>query len=236
MAALPRPSPGAGRIIAPSVMPAESPRGIPLAVKLLYTSWMAAWVPVYWVWAGPGNFLWLCDVANFVLLAAFWLESPLLVSSQAVGVLLVQLLWAVDFLGALVLGTHPIGGTEYMFDEAKPLWVRSFSLFHLAVPPLLLWAVRRLGYDRRGWRLETALVWLLLPATWWLTDPEKNINWIWRPFGQEQDLLSQPGYVLFLMLANPLLLFLPTHALLLAWVRRTRGRPRLAGPAAPGSG
>lgn len=194
--------------------------GIPLAAKLLYTAWMAAWVPVYWVHAGPGNFLWLCDVANFVLLAAFWLESPLLASSQAVGVLLVQTLWGVDFLGRLALGSHPIGGTEYMFDPSKPLWVRCFSLFHLAVPPLLLWAVWRLGYDRRGWRLETVLVWALLPATWWLTDPEKNVNWVWRPFGREQELLPEPAYLAFLMLAYPLLLFLPTHGLLLWWARR----------------
>ena len=194
--------------------------GIPLAAKLLYTAWMAAWVPVYWVQAGPGNFLWLCDVANFVLLAAFWLESPLLVSSQAVGVLLVQTLWGVDFLGRLALGRHPIGGTEYMFDPSNPLLGRAFSLFHLAVPPLLLWAVWRLGYDRRGWRLETALVWLILPATWWLTDPEKNVNWVWRPFGREQDLLPEPAYLALLMLASPVLLFLPTHGLLLLWARR----------------
>lgn len=200
---------------------------LPLGLKVLYTAWMVAWVPVYWVHAGPGNFLWLCDVANFVLLAALWLESPLLVASQAVGVLLVQSLWAVDYFGRLVLGLHPIGGTEYMFDTAKPLWLRGFSLFHLAVPPLVLWAVWRLGYDRRGWKLETALAWALLPATYLLTDPEKNINWVWRPFGQEQDLVHQAAYLGFLLVAYPLLLFLPTHGLLTLWARRSRGRPVL---------
>lgn len=208
-------------------MEGTAPGRLPLALKVLYTAWIAVWVPVYWVHAGPGNFLWLCDVANFVLLAAIWLESPLLASSQAVGVLLVQVLWAADYLGRLLLGSHPIGGTEYMFDPAKPLWLRAFSLFHLAVPPLVLWLVWRLGCDRRGWKLETVLAWVLLPATYLLTDPEKNVNWAWRPFGLEQELLPPAFYLVSLLVAYPLLLFLPTHALLLLWARRSRGRPVL---------
>lgn len=193
--------------------------GIPLAVKLGWTLWVAVWAPVYWFEAGPGNFLWLCDMASFVLVAAFWLESPLLVSSQAVGVLLVQTAWAVDYCGRLIFGVHPIGGTEYMFDPAKPLWLRSFSLFHLVMPPLLLWAVHRLGYDRRGWRLQTLLTWALLPATLLLTDPERNINWLRAPFGMEQVWMPPRVFLLVAMAAYPLLLYFPTHALLTLWAR-----------------
>ena len=40
---------------------------IPLSVKLIYAAWMAVWIPVYWVHSGPENFLWLCDVANFLI-------------------------------------------------------------------------------------------------------------------------------------------------------------------------
>ena len=85
---------------------------IPLWVKLAYTAWMAVWIPVYWTHAGPTNFLWLCDVANFLIGLALWAESPLLMSSQAVGVLFVQILWCGDYFGRLILGFHPIGGTE----------------------------------------------------------------------------------------------------------------------------
>jgi hypothetical protein len=187
---------------------------------------MAVWIPIYWVHNGPANFLWLCDTANLILLPALWLESALLVSSQAVGVLLVQLLWAIDFLGALATGSHLIGGTEYMFDDASPLWLRSLSLFHLAMPPLLLWGVRRLGYDRRGFRLETVLVWGLVLASLG-ADPERNLNWVWEPFGRPQTLVPHGVYLVVLLAAYPLVVFLPTHLALKRWARRSAGPPRL---------
>jgi len=124
---------------------------VPLWLKVAYTAWMLVWVPAYWVHNGPANFLWFCDLASFVLAAALWMESALLVSSQAVGVLLVQVLWTVDVAARLLLGFHPIGGTQYMFDPARPLWVRLLSLFHVAMPVLLVWGLWRLGYHRRGW-------------------------------------------------------------------------------------
>ena len=194
-------------------------RRIPLSVKLIYTAWMAVWIPVYWVHSGPENFLWLCDVANILVAAALWLESPLLISAQAAGVLFVQILWCGDWFSRLILGFHPIGGTEYMFDAAKPLYLRLFSLFHVAMPPLLLWAVKRLGYDRRGWLLQTALTFVLLPATWLIVAPDRNINWVWKPFGKPQELLSPPMYLLALCFLYPLLLYLPTHLVLSRWWR-----------------
>lgn len=200
---------------------------LPLSVKLAWTLWMAVWVPVIWWQNGPANFLWLCDVANFILIVALWRESALLFSSQAVGVLLVQVLWAIDYFGALLLGAHPFGATAYMFDETRPPWLRAMSLFHLAVPPLLVFGVHRLGFDRRGIRLETAIAWLLIPISYLFTDPERNLNWVFEPFGVEQTLVPQPVYVAFLFVAYPLLLFLPIHLALRAWARRTHGRPRL---------
>jgi len=181
---------------------------------------MAVWVPVYWIHNGADNFLWLCDTANFVVGAALWLESPLLHSSQATGVLLVQVFWAADFLARLLLGFHPIGGTEYMFDATSPLWLRGLSLFHLAMPPLLLWGIGRLGWDRRGWRLQTAFAWGLLPLTYFATDPADNINWVWRPFGLEQIWVPPPVYLTGCLIAYPLVLFFPTHLLLSWWARR----------------
>lgn len=200
---------------------------LPLGLKLAWTFWMAVWVPIVVCRNGPANFLWLCDVANFVLLVALWRESALLFSSQAVGVMVVQVLWAVDFFGALLFGGHPFGATAYMFDATRPVWQRGLSLFHLAVPPLLIFGLRRCGYDRRGVRLETAVVWLLLPICFLFTDPERNLNWVFEPFGRPQTLVPQPLYVAFLFAAYPLLLFLPTHLALTAWARRSRGRPRL---------
>ncbi len=195
-------------------------------MKLAYTVWAVAWVGVYWVNLGPLNFLWLCDVANLVVLAALWMESSLLVSSQAVSVLLVQAAWLVDVVCRLLLGFHPIGGTEYMFDPGKSLAVRCFSLFHVFIPVLLIWALYRLGYDRRGWKLQTVIAWAVLPLSFLLGPPEENLNLLWTPFGIQQTLMSPAVFLLVAMALYPILLYLPTHALLLALARRLGWRSR----------
>jgi len=181
---------------------------------------MAVWVPLYWSANGASNFLWICDFANFVILAALWSESALLASSQLAGVLFIQLLWTLDFGGALVTGIHPIGGTEYMFDASKPLWLRGLSLFHVWSVPLLVWMVRRLGYDARGWKLQCGFAALLLPAGLLLGGREQNLNWMWAPFGIEQTWLPP---LLFALLSLPIVslaLFWTGHLVSRRWLAR----------------
>src|SRR3989441_9513849 len=79
------------------------------------------------------------------------------------GLLLFQTLFAADLLGAFLTGKHWIGGTEFMFDAQLPLFLRLLSLFHVVTPPLLLWAIWRLGYDKRGWKLQTLTMWIVVP-------------------------------------------------------------------------
>src|ERR1017187_8237038 len=120
---------------------------IPLWLKLAWTAWVLVWAPLYWKYYGAQNFLYFCDLGNLLITFGLWLESRLILSWQAVGLLVFQTLYALDLIAALLFGKHLTGGTEYMFDPAVPLFVRLLGLYHLAVPLLLLWAVRRLGYD-----------------------------------------------------------------------------------------
>jgi len=191
---------------------------IPLWVKFAYTLWMVAWVPLYWRQNGASNFLWICDFANFAILAALWAESALVASSQLAGVLFIQLFWAVDYFGRLLLGAHPIGGTEYMFDPAKPLWLRSLSLFHLWSVPLLVWMVRRLGHDRRGWVLQTGVAALLFPAGVLAGTREQNLNWMYAPFGVEQQLLPPLGLAVVAVPIVAALLFWPGDLAARRWL------------------
>ena len=102
---------------------------IPLWFKLAYTAFMAVLVPNYWMNYGPTNFLYFCDVALFFTLAALWLESPLLASMPAIGILLPQTFWCVDYLAGL-FGIRVFGMTGYMFDAKIPLFTRGLSFFH----------------------------------------------------------------------------------------------------------
>src|SRR5450432_2206247 len=139
---------------------------LPLWLKLLWTMWVIVWAPLYWQHYGPQNFLFFCDLGNIFIMVALWRESSLLFSWQAVGLLLFQTLFTLDLAGALLSGHHLIGGTEFMFDARVPLPVRLLSLFHVVTPPLLLWAIRRLGYDQRGWKYQTLTAWIVLPISY----------------------------------------------------------------------
>src|ERR1044072_356834 len=100
---------------------------LPLAFKLAYTAFVAVLIPVYWYYYGPTNFLYFCDVALIVSLVGIWLESSLLISMCAVGILIPQALWVLDF-AAGVFGFQITGMTAYMFNSGNSLFLRGLSL------------------------------------------------------------------------------------------------------------
>jgi long-chain-fatty-acid--[acyl-carrier-protein] ligase len=204
-------------------VPAPVPgRRIPLPIKIAFSLFVAVQVPFYWATYGPTNFLYFCDVALFFTLAAVWLESPLLASMPAVGIVLPQMLWVIDFVGALV--GHPVTGmTDYMFKDT-PIYPRAISLFHGWLPFLLLWLVHRLGYDRRALVSWTCLAWVLLFICYYFMPapppPESNpnlpvnINYVYGLSDDRAQTWMPPNLWFTLLLVGlPVCLFLPTHLL-----------------------
>lgn len=189
---------------------------VPLWLKIGWTLWVAVWMPLYFQYYGPSTFLWFCDFANFIILAGLWRESPLLLSWQAVSVLIFQLAYTLDILGRLIFRRHFIGGTEWVFDDPSiPLRIRLASVFmHVAAPPVLVWGVRRLGYDRRALPLQIATAAVLLPVCWLGWDAALNLNWVWKPFNRKQEWTGPALYVLVCIVGYAVLLFLPTHLIL----------------------
>ena len=157
-----------------------SPR-IPRWVKLAYTVFVAVLVPWYWVTYTPWNFLYFCDIALLVTGVAIWIESPLLVSMQAVAITLPQMLWVIDLLCRLVAGVHVTGVTNYMFEGSLPLFLRGLSLFHGWLPFVLLWLLSRLGYERRALPLQTLAAVIVLLISYLLAPapppPPSHSNW-----------------------------------------------------------
>jgi len=189
--------------------------------KALYTLFLCVLVPVYWTHWGPKNFLWFSDIALLVTGAALWLENPMLASMMALAIALPELAWNADFFGRLLTGRQIFGLSGYMFDPRKPLYLRALSLFHIVLPVVLVWMVSRLGYDRRAWALQTVLALIVLPVTYWLTEPAENINWVYGPGSKPQTWMRPLAYLVLLMIFFPLVVYLPTHLLL----RRLIGSP-----------
>jgi hypothetical protein len=187
-------------------------------IKITYTIFVCVLVPVYWVERGPANFLWLSDVALLVMVPALWMENRFLSSMMAVGVLLPELAWNLDFFLRLIAGFDVFGlnATGYMFESRYTPLFKFFSLFHIILPGLLLWVIYRLGYDTRAVYAQAVLVWVLLAVCYLATDPERNINWVYGIGNPPQSWVSGNVYIVLLMLAYPLLVLIPGHFILKA--------------------
>jgi hypothetical protein len=207
----------------PQTMP-PTRKKLPSALRLGSLVWLAVWIPAYWKYWGAANFLHLSDISVVVSCLGFFFESPLLISSQAVASPAVDTVWTLDWLWHFAFHRPLLGGTEYMFDAHYPLWVRWLSLFHIALPVLLLWAVRRAGYDSRGWLLQSAIALPVFVAARF-TDPTLNLNFAFtdpffhRPWG------PVPAHILVVFAFMVFVVYFPTHLVLgkCAGTERERG-------------
>lgn len=196
---------------------------IPIWVKVVYTAFVAMVVPYYWMTYTPWNFLYFCDIALLVTVVALWVESPFLISTQAIGIVLPQMLWVVDFLARAVAGVHLTGMTGYMFDANLPLFVRGLSSFHGWLPFLLVWVVARLGYDRRAFGVQSSLAVIVLLVCYFMApapppDPSRpsaavNINYVYGLDDRNPQTWMAPElWVLSLVTFIVIGLYVPTHA------------------------
>lgn len=204
---------------------------ISLWVKVAYTAFVAVLVPYYWMTYTPWNFLYFCDVALLMTLAALWLESPLLASIPAVGITLPQILWIADLLS----GGRIVGLTAYMFDPKYPIFVRALSSFHGWLPFVLVWLVWRLGYDRRALAAQVVLTWALLLTCFFLgpappapssrPNAAVNINYVHGLSDAGPQTRMAPGlWLAALMIGLPVVLYLPTHLAFRALAPSPSGR------------
>jgi hypothetical protein len=193
-------------------------RRIPLVIKVCLSVFVTVLVLYYWRAYGPQNFLYFCDVALIVTTIGVWLESSLLISMEAVAILLPQMLWIADFV-TRIMGIHFLGMTDYMFDPKLSLFVRGLSLFHGWLPILILWLLWRVGYDRRALLLQTICgVSLLLVCYFCFLPPEVhsarafNINYV---FGLDENHAQTkfPPLEWFgmLIVVIPVVLYVPAH-------------------------
>jgi hypothetical protein len=196
-------------------------RRVPLPVKLIYSAFVALVVPLYWVTYSPWNFLYLCDVALLVTVVAIWRESPLLVSTQALAIVLMQTLWVIDLLFRLA-GVEITGVTSYMLNDNIPVLLRALSLFHGWLPIFLLWLLSRLGYDRRALPIQSAATIVILLICYFFapappppaSNPNLavNINYVYGFSDQQHQTLMPPGsWVVMLMTIHVIGFYIPSH-------------------------
>jgi hypothetical protein len=187
---------------------------IPDWFKIVYTLAVLAFMVIYWQRYGPRNFLWFSDIALIGAVPAMWLESALVSGTLACMVLLPELLWNVDYVLRIALKRRITGLTEYMFDPSIPRWLRAVSLFHVPLPLVMIWLVAAYGYPAASLPAAAGTAALTLVLSYLLSSREKNINWVFG-LGRVQNRLPQPLYLGLLYLGFVLVVFLPTHWILM---------------------
>ena len=200
-------------------------RRIPLWLKLAYTAFMAVLIPVYWVNYGPSNFLYFCDTALILTLVGVWREDALLISMPAVGIVVPQIVWLVDY--ASNFAGHPITGlTDYMFDQTKSRFLRGLSLFHGWLPIMLVYLIWCVGYDRRAFAAWTVLAWGLQLICYFLMSPPLpdpgnaavNINYVFGMSDTAPQAWMPPlAWLGLLMVGFPVIFFAPAHFMFSRW-------------------
>jgi hypothetical protein len=162
---------------------------------------------------GPTNFLWFSDIALLAMVPALWFENALIVSMMAVAITFFETIWNLDFFFRLATGKSLVGLSAYMFDPKIRLGIRALLCFHVVLPVIVLCSVYRLRYDRRAFLWQTIVALLVLPISYLASNPQENVNWVYG-FGEKpQTILPGALFVAVLVLAFPLLVYLPTHLL-----------------------
>jgi hypothetical protein len=175
--------------------------------------WVLTWLPLnvrVWGWE---NMMHVCDVGVILACIGLWMGNPILISSQAVGSLSAGFLWCLDVSWRLFTGHHLVGGTEYMWDATYPLGVRLQSGFHFALPLVLLWAMRELGYDRRALGLQAAIAGVILILSRFLP-PALNLNYAYQDPLFHRAWGPAPVHLAIILAGMVGLLYWPTHLLL----------------------
>lgn len=185
-------------------MGSARPHLIPLSIRISLSAWLLVWMPLRAAAYPSASWLSFCAYGSVILVAGVLLENRLLVSWQAVALLVGQTAYAID---AVCRGP----GTAYLFDHGVPFAVRSLSLFHFVMPLVALDAVRRLGYDRRAMPLQMMTAAIVLPLSY-AADPQL------LAFGGAFSIETKPPALVLLSVFFLLLIFCyaPAHAVLAA--------------------
>jgi hypothetical protein len=179
-------------------------------LKYLLILFTLIMVPTYIKAYGLQNFLWLSDVGLFLTIAALLYHSVFLMSCAAVGVLVFEIIWNVDYFVELFLGYNLFNLAHYMFDASYPLALRALSAFHIPLPAIWIYYLTRYGYDQRAWYYFTLLYWIIIFITVTFTAPADNINWAFLPHVHGYQI--HPFlWALLLCIFYPLCVVLPTH-------------------------
>lgn len=191
-----------------------------IIARTLVTLFVILLVPIYWKNYGVQNFLWFSDIGLLLTVIALWVKSPLLISMIVIGILPFEIVWAMDFIYELLMTKKWLGIVGYMFDPNIAIFLRGLSFFHLFLPLIWIWFLLEWGYDKRALWCQTILIWIVLPLTYFFTEPKRNINWVFFPILRQWHWMPLYVWLIILLIGLPVFILLPFHLFFKRFVKK----------------
>lgn len=173
-----------------------------MILAIFLTLFLLILIPTYLKTYGWRNFLWFSDIGLFATTIALWTQSPLVMSIVALAILPAEILWNIDFFAQLISFGSLNGMSNYMFDKKYSLFLRGLSLFHCVLPAIIIVYLMRWGYTSQAIPYSIALACSVLILTYFITDPDENINFVFAPHKFHWQRMPEVVWLLILMLVQ----------------------------------
>ena len=197
---------------------------------------LVAWALIASAWLqrhGPTQLLWLCDIGIFLTGIGLIIKSRLILTAQFVGLFIYHLCWHIDFLSFVLFKEMLFSSTAYMFSDKVTVYEKSLSFFHHTYTiPVLLWALLRLGTSKSGWIFQTIQTSVAFILTYFLTDPLRNVNWIFGAgFADISPAKMNPVvYYITMIIFPPIIIYWPLNILISRFISRIEIRSKIRIP------
>lgn len=136
----------------------------------------------------------------------------MLLSSQAVNIFVASCAWLFEVCWRLIAGHGLFGGTDYLWDGHYALWVRLLTFYHVLLPIVLIYAISKTGYDRRGLLLQSGIAAVLL-IVGRMMGPAENMNFAFADPVFHRALGPAPVHLVAILAGTIVLTYLPAHVL-----------------------
>ncbi len=135
---------------------------------------------IFFEGADMGEIVWFCDSMSYLLAFALWMKNRFLITVVFLASVPAQFLWIVDFF--LNIAGVGLGRTDWLFIDSNVWWTPYIStIMHGILIPSALYGVWKLGFVKKAIFGVYAIIIILLPITYFFTDPTINRNCVFYP-------------------------------------------------------
>ncbi len=124
---------------------------------------------------------WICYTGSLLIGIGLLMRSSTLIASQLNILLILDIVWLIDFVSYIVNGSSLFGLTDYFFISHS-LAAKIISLQHLIIIPVAFYALSKLPLKIKfSWVISLLQIILFGTLSYFLTPVDLNLNCIFNP-------------------------------------------------------